>query len=203
MNPSTYDPGAAAATAAAPALFLTPQALFKGEQLPFPPVPPPLVSALRLQAPGLFSTRPLKPRPYLLAACLAEAAANPEMAPYATVGFDGHGINSWAAHYYLVTDALALFIQVPWGGAYTDAERARADITGLFTWAGELQAKVQLASEQQKIPKGQRLQVAASRLAIAGWRWLMPGADNSSAPWNEPDDMKSTLLQLLNDLGGS
>jgi hypothetical protein len=201
MNPSTNNPRDTGPAVSTPTLFLTPQALFEREQLPFPPVPPALAKALRLQQDAaLFSTRPLAARPYHLEPFLAEVAAHPELPAYATIGFDGHGFNSWAAHCFVVTDALALFIQLPWGGAYTDAERARADIADLFAWADQLQAKVQLAHEQQKIPAGRRLQVAASRLGTSGWRWLMPGADNTNAPWNEPAGMKAALLQLLDDV---
>lgn len=183
-----------------PALFLTPQALFDGERLPFPPVPAPLAASLRQHDRTVFTTRALKARPYHLDPFLHEVEAQPDMPAYAVVGLDGHGFNSWAAHYYLVDDAVALFIQLPWGGAYVDPEPARAEIADLFDWAAKLQSKLRLASEQNKIPKGWRLQVAASRLGHAGWRWLVAGRDNAATPWNPAGGMKATLQQLLDDV---
>lgn len=176
------------------------KSLFDKEKLPFPPVPAHLAALLGPHGQTLLTTRPLQATPYELNRFLAELEANPELPEYAVVGFDGHGLNSWAAHYYLVTDAVALFIQLPWGGAYLDAEPARAQIVDMFDWAAKLQSKLQVASQQQKIPKGWRLQVAASRLERAGWRWLVAGRDNTTAPWNPPGGMKATIQQTLDDI---
>lgn len=55
---------------------------------------------------------------------------------------------------------------------------------------------------QKKIPPGWRLQVSASRLGHAGWRWLVPGKDNAATPWNPPGGMKATLLGLFDDILG-
>src|SRR5213593_2695569 len=53
--------------------------------------------------------------------------------PNGIVGFDGHGTNSWAAHYDLIVKSLALFLQLPWGAAYTDPEPGRAEIAAPAT----------------------------------------------------------------------
>ena len=66
------------------------------------------VPALREEAPHLCSTRPLDDAPYNLEVYSLEARENPSVPNYAVLGFDGHGINSWAVHYFLVEDALAL-----------------------------------------------------------------------------------------------
>ncbi len=115
---------------------------------------------------------------------------------------DRHGFNSGAIHCYVVCDALALFIQLPWGGAYIDPEPARADIVRLFEWAGVLQARLQVASAQKKIPEGWRLEVSASRFGTAGWRWLVAGRDNAATPWNEAGGMTATILAMLDDVIG-
>jgi hypothetical protein len=178
----------------------TPQSLFEVERLRVPPVPADLAASLSQQGEAVFTTRPLQATPYDLDYFLAEVEADPDLPAYAVVGFDGHGINSWAAHYYVVSDAIALFIQLPWGGAYLDPEPARAEIAELFDWAAKLQSKVQLASQQQKIPKGWRLEVAASRFGRAGWRWLMAGGDNAAASWNPAAGMKATIQEVLDDI---
>ena len=178
----------------------TVEALFEGEQLPFPPVPAPLAAALRPQGPAWFATRTLQASPYGLDDFLEEIEANPAMPPYAVAGFDGHGINSWAAHCYVVSDAAALFIQLPWGGAYLDRDPAREEIADVFAWAARLQSKLQLAKQQKQIPTGWRLQVAASRIGHAGWRWLVAGQDNAATPWNSAAGMKAATEGLLDDI---
>jgi hypothetical protein len=180
----------------------TPQTLFERERLPFPPVPKHLAASLQQQGQAWFSTSLLQATPYDMDHFLAEIEDDSGLPEYAVVGFDGHGTNSWAAHYYLVSDAVALFIQLPWGGAYLDVEPARAEIADLFGWAAELQSKLQIAHERRLIPDGWRLQVAASRFGQAGWRWLAAGRDNAALPWNSPGGMKATIQQALDDILG-
>jgi len=192
-------PDHASSSAAAPAAA-TAHALFEREQLPQPPVPPFLAAQLRPRGSRLFATRELQASPYEISHYLAELQATPALPDYAVVGFDGYGINSWAAHCYVVSGALALFIQLPWGGAYTDPEEARADVGDIFDWATRTQAKMQVACQQGKVPSGWRLEVAASRIGRAGWRWLAPNRDNAATQWNPPDGMKARLHQLLADI---
>ena len=182
---------------AAPA---TATALFDSEKLPVPPVPAHLAAALRPQGRTWFATRTTQATPYELAHFLNELDRDPQLPEYAVVGFDGYGTNSWAAHHYLVSDSIALFIQLPWGGAYLDAEPARAEITELFDWAARLQPKLQLGCQQRKIPDGWRLQVSASRLGRAGWRWLARGKDNAATAWNPPAGMRATIDRTLDDI---
>ena len=178
------------------------QALFGAALLQVPPVPVHLAVALKPEGPTLLATRALQETPYDMDHYLLEFEANPGLPAYAVVGFDGHGINSWAVHYYLVDDGLALFMQLPWGGVYLDAEPARAEIADMFDWAARLQAKVSLAHEQRRIAVGQRLQVAASRFTQAGWRWLEPSTDPATVPWNPSAGMKAAIQHELDRILG-
>jgi len=193
MNASTIEPGHGRAASTA-------RALFEAEQLPFPPVPATLAASLQAQAPGWFATRPVASTPYDFDHFLAEVESQPDVADYAVVGFDGHGTNSWAVHCYLVGKALALFVQLPWGGAYLEAEPARAEIADLFEWAGALQSRLQRAEADRKIPDGMRLEIAASRFGHAGWRWLGSGPDAAATAWNPAAGMKAAILQELDDV---
>ena len=176
------------------------QALFEADELPFPPMPAALAAALKPQAAGWFATRAVASSPYDIDHFLAEVEARPGPEDYALVGFDGHGSNSWAVHFYLVTPGLALFIQLPWGGAYVDPVPARAEIAALFDWAEALQSRLHKATAAGKIPPGRRLQVAASRFGRAGWRWLDAGQEAGATPWNPSAGMKAALLKALDDL---
>jgi hypothetical protein len=148
------------------------RSLFAADDLPFPPLPPEATAALREVAPNVFATRQLEAPPYTLEAYRHEVLTSPTMPNYAVVGFDGHGINSWAVHYYLVDDALALFIQLAWGGAYVDADQASRGITGVFAWAEKLQAEIRRTRSDGLIPPGWRLLVVVSQFAQSGWAWV-------------------------------
>jgi hypothetical protein len=178
----------------------TAQALFEQEGLPFPPVPNRLAASLR-QTPRsefVFATRRLHDSPYSIDPFVQEAEASPQ-ADYAVVGFDGHGVNSWAVHYYLVYEELALFIQQPWGGAYLDAERARVEIAERFHWAAGLQRALRQATRKGNIPHGWQLLVVATGLGHrSGWRWLAPARNGGNvAPWNPPDGTEAGLRHML------
>jgi hypothetical protein len=149
------------------------RAIFTREALPFPPLPPAMTPALIQCSDNVFATRKLEQTPYLLEHFRGEVRRE-VVADYAIVGFDGHGVNSWAVHYYLVDDALALFIQLAWGGVYTDAAEARELIAEAFEWAARLQERVREASKRGLIPRDWRLLVVASEFAEPGWAWLPP-----------------------------
>ncbi|NRO99429.1 hypothetical protein GWC77_26470 [Paraburkholderia sp. NMBU_R16] len=177
-------------------------ALFERERLPFPPVPERLAVSLRRKARGWFSTRPTQSSPYCLEEFLAEVETHPHLPDYAVVGFDGYGTNSWAMHYYLVGKAIALFIQLPWGGAFLETGPARAGIVELLEWAANLQSKLQEADALRRIPDGVRLEVVASRFGRAGWRWLDAGRNPMETPWNPPFGMKDAMLREIDNLIG-
>lgn len=176
------------------------QSLFEIENLPLPPMPASLAGLLRQEGAAVFSTKPLQASPYELGHYLNEFESDSSLAPYALVGFAGYGINSWAVHCYIVHEGLALFIQLPWGGAYLDPEPARATIVDLFEWSAQLQSKLTLARQKNRVPQGRWLQVAASQFSFAGWRWLDAGADRASVPWLDAIGMKATILKTLDDL---
>jgi hypothetical protein len=109
-------------------------AWLKQHGLPTPYLPAGLGEGLRQVAAHLFSTRALDAlpaSPYDLSAFVNEAE-DPGVADYALIAHAGHGTNSWALHYYVVRGRLAIFFQVPWGGAYTDAARAAKGMAQLF-----------------------------------------------------------------------
>lgn len=174
------------------------QALFAQEQLPFPPIPASLSARLAQREACVYATRALAESPYDLDAFVAEVEGNPAVKEYAVVGFDGHGINSWAAHYYLVSDGLALFIQQPWGGAYLDADEARASIRDWLEWAAAIQARVAGARQAGKVPPSWRLLIVATGFGHSGWRWLVPGkARGTDTDWNPASGMRETLTGVL------
>ena len=172
---------------------------FEAEQLPWPPVPDDLARQLEEQPMGpVFSSRPLPANPYEIERYTGEILGGAPVDDYAVVGFAGYGTNSWAAHFYLVRGALALFVQVPWGGAFTDADDSRAELARLFDWAGDLLAQVQGAASAHRIEAGERLLVVASRFVEPGWAWVPP-AGRGAAPTalNPADGMLAAIAKSV------
>jgi hypothetical protein len=186
---------------AAPSTIAQARALFAAEELPFPPLTERFASALREESPHLFATRASEAPPYNLEVFSLEIQQDPAVPDYAVVGFDGHGTNSWAVHYYLVEGALALFVQLPWGGAYVDADEGRRTITAAFTWADKLQADVARARAQGLIPQGWRLLVVASQFAPAGWAFVPPApAEPEAVAWHDGAGLRRAVDSALADL---
>ena len=146
----------------------------------------------------VFSTRPLTTNPYAIEHYIEEILGGSVSDDYAVVGFAGYGINSWAAHFYLVRGALALFVQVPWGGAFTDADDSRAELARLFDWAGGLLPQLQACASARRIESGERLLVVASRFVEPGWAWVPPaGRRNVPVALNPAGGMLAAIGQSV------
>src|SRR5687768_15389170 len=91
---------------------------FGDATLPAPPIPLRLRSQLKRRSPWCWSTVPVDPMSmYLLKPAVSKRHASTE---YAAVSHAGHGANSYGLNVYLVTETLAVFIQLSWGGVYSD-----------------------------------------------------------------------------------
>ncbi len=179
---------------------------FAGEGLPWPPVPEPLASALQPvadTAEGVFATRTLPIGPYALEAYVGEALAGKAPGDYALVGFDGHGMNSRAAHFYLVRGPLALFVQVPWGGAFAEAEAERTEVTQAFDWSGRLLARVTELQSTGRWPANRRLFVVETRLGHRRWGWASARPSAMPVLWRQGQDMEAAIDGALDALPGA
>jgi hypothetical protein len=200
MNNMTTDTGATAPRDRAPPTSA--REAFAGEGLPWPPVPERLASALQAagnMADGVFASRALTIGPYALEAYVGEVLRElPD--DYALVGFDGHGMNSWAVHFFLVQGPLGLFVQLPWGGAFTDAEADRAEVARVFAWAERLLTRVTALQTAGRWPAGRRLVVAATWLRQPRWAWVSTGPTTNPVAWRNGQDLEATLDKALDAL---
>lgn len=114
--------------------------------LAFPTIPGDLEGQLREVSEWCFSTRLFRLSPYALHRYVEEARAG-VVAEYALLAHDGHGINSYAIHYYLVWRSLNLFLQLPWGGVYDDSKANKADIRKCFGIADRLVRRVERGAQ--------------------------------------------------------
>ncbi len=106
--------------------------------LPCPTVPASLANRLHEVYEGSFSTRnEFEFSPYAFEHWAREPKEC-EVEDYVLVAHAGHGVNSWAMHYFLVIDRLQLFLQIPWGGAYMDKTTSTALVAEAFRLADEL-----------------------------------------------------------------
>jgi hypothetical protein len=168
------------------------RALFADQGLPFPPLPRRLQGSLRQTAEHTFASRDALAPLYSLGAHLAPIQQG-AMAEYVALGFDGHGIDSWAVHFYLVAGPIALFLQCRWGNVNDDPVRARERIEGVFGLATQLIQDVEQAEREGKLCKGQRLLIRFSDFVPSGWKWT------DDSVWHEDEDL--TFLSAMGAVG--
>lgn len=115
---------------------------------------------MRQVAPCCYSSRRRTPPPYDMARYVAAARAR-RVADYVVLAHDGHGVNSYAIHYFLVRQPLCLFAQVAWRGVYTDSTDAAARMKECFALASRLTEALG-QSERGALGRTSRLIVVAT-----------------------------------------
>lgn len=176
-------------------------AYFRNEGLSLPILPAALAAQLRERAPGIYATSELAASPYALEAHVNALlnATNPN--DYAVLAMDGHGAQSWAFHYYLVSGPLALFVQLPWGGAYTDTAAAHAEIERVLAWAQPLPHQLAELQRQGRLTPDQKLLVVLTRFSEPRWAWVrLRGQATQEISWQSPARMLSRINAELSAL---
>ena len=126
---------------------------------------------------------------------MAEILDGGPVPEYATIGFDGYGIQSWAVHHILVQPGLALFLQFAWGGAQLDQDAARRTVTEGFSFANSLQGAIERALIQGRVSADDRLVVNISSFGGSGWGWVRAGAEEST--WQDEQDVVGGVTQAV------
>lgn len=174
---------------------------FQEEGLPFPPLPAAFEARLKADSEYLFASCEVPYSAFDMASWAY--AVDAETPPYALLGFDGRGINSWAVHYFLVEGPLALFVQVPWGGVYTDKDLQLPQVASAFDSARILQAKILEAQHRNLLPAGHRLVVMDSPLNEPLCYWVQGKQDKVERSLNQVDNQSlalPTAIALLDEL---
>jgi hypothetical protein len=143
--------------------------LFRRVGLAFPFVPEELASQMKKLGRWLYSTRQIEMSPYNLQH-YEEEIGRSRVRDYAIIAHAGHGVNSYAIHYYLVHGSLAMLLQLAWGGVYMDPKVEATKILDCFAIADRL---VQAAALTPKLKRSDRLLLVGSDLY--GSYWLPPG----------------------------
>ena len=168
---------------------------FARELLPFPPLPERFTGRLRPFGTDVFTTRELDHGPYAMGVLVAEILDGGPVPEYATIGFDGYGIQSWAVHHILVQRGLALFLQFAWGGAQLDEDAARRTVTEGFSFANSLQGAIERALIQGRVSADDRLVVNISSFGGSGWGWVRAGTEESA--WQDEQDVVGGVTQAV------
>jgi hypothetical protein len=133
-----------------------------------PPIPPELAPRIKEFHPWCFATALRRLSPYAfgdyVAAGIKRGAPDSVLVAHA-----GHGMNSYALHYYLVHGPLRLFLQIGWGGVYMDTLQARRDINQSFALAGRVVEAVDALVRTRRWPRRKRLIIAASGFGGSYW----------------------------------
>jgi hypothetical protein len=161
------------------------EALYRGEGLECPPA----VSAANLQSLGemVFATRSMAQDLYSFNALVDEWSVSPPK-PYFAFGLAGHGLASFAVHYYALDDLTAVALQVRWGSAFGDSEDARKRYGGLLRLAGKLARTAAELQAAGRFPKARRIAVAHSDFHGPRWAWL-DKSSNRGPEWHPSRDM--------------
>jgi hypothetical protein len=149
-----------------------PRALFRGADLDLPPVSRELARHFKRRDERCFSSRAIKRSPYLIDDYIVECSTG-RPNDYVLLAHAGHGVNSYALHCYLVQAPLELFLQVAWGGAYTDMTKATADANECFRLAGEFLDAGRGALRRGRLSAQDRLMAVAS--SFYGGCCTLPG----------------------------
>jgi hypothetical protein len=186
MHTTEKDSGQAAGSPPDPIFRV--RALFADQGLPFPPLPPSLESGLRQTGEHTFASRDALPPLYALDAHLTPLRQG-TVTDYVALGFDGHGINSWAMHFYLVAGPVAMFLQCRWDNVYDDQARAKERMEGVFGLAERLILDLEQAQREGRLAGGQRMLLCFSDFTPSGWGWQHGGE------WH--DDGELTFLSAI------
>ena len=169
---------------------------FAQEGLPFPFIPAKMRPAFVEVSEWVYGTRLDAPWLYEINKFVLEAGTK-KMQDYVLLGHAGQGIQSYAIHYYLVYGPLAIFIQIGWGGAYTDNEAAIREMSVRFTQAKELIQAVEAAPQAGRFQSGERLIISVSEFHDSFWMWTKGALNEDSFPktdWHKNKDVLGAAL---------
>ncbi|MCP5306262.1 MAG: hypothetical protein H6953_12545 [Chromatiaceae bacterium] len=159
---------------------------FKQADLVAQPLPKSLEGHLRTYGDWCFATYEPTAPPYLVEDFI-DALLQAWPGDGLLIAHDGHGINSWALHYFLVLGSFACFLQLPWGGADMDANMGRERIRDAF-------AKVEAVIDT-RYSAGERLIVID---VLAGRSFGKIHGGTGEIEWRESDD---PLADVVDEIG--
>lgn len=148
-------------------------------ELAQPPIPALFWPLLQTFRPWWFGTRKTDGL-YQYAGLLHAEADRADVPDYVIVGHAGHGMNSYALHYFLRHGPLLVLLELGFGGVYTDAELARGWIAEAFAAADALIAAIPDLTRRRVPSAGLRINVSTVRRS--SWQ---AGAAGGEGSWRD------------------
>lgn len=136
--------------------------------LSLPPMPEPLLPLLQQVGETVFTTE-IGTTSLANRAALVARASRGTAVPGIGLSHEGRGSNTWALHYHAVLPRMALYVDIPFGGAYMDLE------------ASQLEVEIAWASAERLIRAALSAQVDATVVVehrgVRGSRWCVAGPE--------------------------
>lgn len=167
------------------------------QRLPMPVVPPSLQARVEKLWDWTWGTQPLPYPLYDIESYVNEAVSG-SANDYFLLGQDGYGTNAWFLHCYISFGPLSVFVQAPWGGAYSNLKLALDGIQRRFAVLERLLGAAEQAMLAEASLPG-RLIIQQSSTLPPRWAWAVPG---EPVEWQEEfaNAMTPALESLQNYL---
>jgi len=175
------------------------RALFADAKLPFPTVPAEFHSHFHEVDKWHFEANAPKGHPYNMDAYIRRARRS-AVNDFVVLAHAGHGVNSYAIHYFVVQKPLAVFLQIGWGGVYMDAARSVALVTRCFALTDSLVAAVAEARATRRLTEDERIIVTASDFNMVSLLDVRRrGARWRTSQHQTPDQALEAAIALVTD----
>jgi hypothetical protein len=173
--------------------------LFLKSGLPTPPFPKELVSQVRELEDWHFATHDFKLSPYNFDQ-FVDRARRGRLPNSLIVAHAGHGVNSYAIHYYVVRKPLYLFLQIGWGGAYMDNKASATAMSRCFEAAARLIEATERAVVGEQLAPTDRVVVGGTSFYRGSFEASWSGSQVPLVECAEPEDALERALEWLRQL---
>ncbi len=154
--------------------------------LPLPPLPEAMLTLFGQAGETVFTTNvgttSLSNRVALVA-----RAARGDAVPGIGLSHEGYGSNNWSLRYHAVVPRVALFVEIPFGGAYMDPDVSRLEVEQAWSSAERLLTAAQASSVDALVVVDHR--------GLRGSRWCVASPDPQWREANNAIDDAAAALE--------
>jgi hypothetical protein len=156
--------------------------MFRELDLPAPSIPGRFAPSLQALGQCCVASNDVSPAAmYLFETEFLMTLVTGQVGDFVAVSHAGHGANSYALSYFLVDGPLALFLQIAWGGVYTDTEKAASAWRMLISHVERLIRAAQSPAAVAACGRRERLLVVNSDFRGGGsWALCRPPLDEGA-----------------------
>jgi len=171
---------------------------FEAQGLPFPYIPKEMEAGFKRLRPWVFGTGHRGHGLYNISKFSRDALTRPQE-DFLLLGQAGHGIQSYAMHYYVARNPLYLFLQIAYGGAYTDNDEAIDAMNTRYALAEQLIKTLPSAARREDLPPQERWIITSTDFYNSSWVKIR-GYEPLDDDFQELDESRGVLEQVLDTL---